>query len=153
MPAPWPRLEIVMRAGLLEFSGPSMRHGIFFVSATLVAIGFALLQYTRHYQRETRDVLLVVQVFFDLLTFPLFTQLSSVFSCVPASASSGEDGDGELSILFCDESSVPVDGACMRMRPDVACWGTGHHVYAAAALALLSSYYLAALYLQAWAQV
>lgn len=63
--------------------------------------------------------LLVIQVFFDLLSFPVLTKMTSVFWCTAADvASSAASSDGSQR-LFCDlGTTVPIANAqCMDNDP------------------------------------
>ena len=90
---------------------------------------------------------LVVQVFFELLSFPLIKTLTGVFSCTSGTHWLDDDDTGASS-RFCD-ASISEDAHCMDADPSVTCWtSTEHRVYLLSVVVLLVPYYLACLQLQ-----
>ena len=91
-----------------------------------------------------------MQVFFELMSFPLITKLTGVFSCTSAQVWS--EGDDQTLSRFCDAETVPHHAQCMDTEPSTVCWTSSRHQgYLAIVIVLLVPYYLACLYLQATA--
>ena len=110
----------------------------------MVALSFVLVYLTRS---NTARNLLVIQVFFELLSFPVLKRLTSVFSCT----STEVWVDGER---FCQLPNTTAEGAqCMDNDPSVQCWEPTHLSYVLVVMILLPPYYLATLNLQLAAQV
>ena len=93
--------------------------------------------------------LLITQVFFELLSFPLIKTLTGVFSCTSAGIWAEPDfGTQRGATLVCEET-VPDGAQCMDMSHAVVCWTSGtHHGYLATVVVLLVPYYMACLHLQ-----
>ena len=154
VPPEVPHPQIVMLAGFFYFDDVDTHFWIFLGASVTVVLSFVLLGLTLYFDKPQRQDL-VVQIFFDLLSFPLIKQLSGVFSCT--SASVWIEGKDKLSgtieaARFCDTGTVSMDMQCMDNDPSVQCWGGQHRSYIVAVLALLVPYYVAALELQRSAQ-
>eukprot|EP01046_Picozoa_sp_COSAG06_P036627 COSAG06_NODE_4057_length_4617_cov_7.820496_1_plen_523_part_10 len=117
-----------------------MHFWTFVGAAAVVAVGFILLLV---YRKNPGAKFTVIQVFFELLSFPLIKTLTGVFSCTAADV--WMDGSDR----FCDPATVPDDAQCMDTDPSTVCWTSGQHrAYLAVAIVLLCPYYLACLHLQ-----
>ena len=139
----------VMMVGFFEFGDIDTNFWAFVGSIFLVLLAFAMLYLTRKPEDTSRN-LVITQVFFDLLGFPLIKKLTSVFSCT--STLIWEKNDG-VAKPFCDLPGETLFGAqCMDNDPSTACWGSEHLQYVAAVMVLLVPYYLATLHLQLVAQ-
>jgi hypothetical protein len=143
VPSSVPHPQAVMLAGFFDFrDNVDTRFWSFTGSAAAVAVGFILLFVYRN-NPETKFT--VIQVFFELLSFPLIKTLTGVFSCTAADVQI--DGD-----RFCDNATVPAEAQCMDTDPSAVCWTSGQHrACLAVAIGLLCPYYLACLHLQATA--
>jgi hypothetical protein len=152
---PWvPHPQIVMLAGFFYFDDVDTHFWIFLGASVTVVLSFVLLGLTLYFDKPQRQDL-VVQILFDLLSFPLIKQLSGVFSCTSASVwiERKDKLSGTIEAArFCDTGTVSMDMQCMDNDPSVQCWGGQHRSYIVAVLALLVPYYVAALELQRSAQ-
>ena len=149
VPPKVPHPQAVMLAGFFDFGTGTVQRWTFFSSAAMVVLSFVLLGLTR---KNLARQLLVIQIFFDLLSFPLLKKLSSVFSCTSAAVyMEDEDAANGTMALFCD-GHIPPDAQCLDHDPSMQCWGDDHRVYIAAVMVLLLPYYAATLHLQASAQ-
>ena len=134
-----------MMAGFLEFGAADKNFWAFVGAVVLVLVGVVLHYLTRD-PDDVGNNLLVTQVFFDLLGFPIIKKLTSVFSCT--STLTWEEHDG-VSRRFCDLPGDPLaESQCMDNDPTTQCWGPHHLNYVAGALVLLLPYYLFTLHLQ-----
>eukprot|EP01043_Picozoa_sp_COSAG02_P002171 COSAG02_NODE_49_length_45106_cov_298.436177_28_plen_339_part_00 len=139
----------VMMAGLLEFGNVDINFWAFVGSTALVVLAFAMLYLTRSPEDIGRN-LLITQVFFDLMGFPLVKKLTSVFSCTSALIWEKDEG---VTKRFCDlPGEAQSEAQCMDNDPSTACWGSEHLQYVAGVMVLLVPYYLATLHLQLVAQ-
>ena len=148
VPPSVPNPQVMMLAGFFDFGGVDTQFWTFVGSAAATMLGFVLLGV---YRKKPSQKFLVVQVFFELLSFPLIKQLTGVFSCTSGTIWM-EDADGAgASSRFCDQS-VPDEAQCMDSDPSVACWTSAEHRwYLVAVLMMIMPYYLACLQLQATA--
>lgn len=154
VPPSVPHPQAVMLAGFLDFGDVNTR--FWFVGASgMVVLGFVLFAFVlfAHEQQSQRwgavgTRLLIVQVFFDLLSLPLIKTLTGVFSCTSAGIWTERGESHGAASLFCDKT-VPGAAQCMDIAPSVVCWTSSEHrAYLAVAIVLLVPYYLACLWLQ-----
>ena len=145
VPPSVPHPQAVMLAGFLDFGDFNTRLWTFVGASATVLLGFVLFAWKRN---VAGTKFLIVQVFFEMLSFPLIKTLTGVFSCTSAEIwTEREDGHGATS-LFCNEA-VPDGAQCMDTAPAVVCWTSGeHHGYLATTIVLLVPYYLACLWMQ-----
>ena len=145
VPPSVPHPQAVMLAGFLDFGDLNTRLWTFVGASATVLLGFVLFAWKRN---VAGTKFLIVQVFFELLSFPLIKTLTGVFSCTSAEIwTEREDGHGATS-LFCNEA-VPDGAQCMDTAPAVVCWTSGeHHGYLTTTIVLLVPYYLACLWMQ-----
>eukprot|EP01043_Picozoa_sp_COSAG02_P074152 COSAG02_NODE_14718_length_1243_cov_1.520979_1_plen_394_part_01 len=134
VPPSIPHPQTIMLAGFLDFGDLDTRFWTFVGASATVVLGFVLLATKR---KVAGTKFLVVQVFFELLSFPLIKTLTGVFSCTGAGIWT-ERGEGRgAASLFCDET-VPNAAQCMDTAPSVVCWTSSeHHGYLATAIVLL----------------
>jgi hypothetical protein len=147
-PGNW-RLDVAMRFGVLDWGmliDEHYQHIAFYGTIAMVIFSFSLLYHA--YQRPTNPKHLqwlnkeiIVQVFFDVLTMPIFEQLTKVFSCVEAERwAHGARVCGPKIKGFTQ---------CMHSFPDVECWHINHvAVYVLPVMVLLTPYYVVAVYLR-----
>ena len=105
--------------------------------------------------------LLAVQIYFDLLQFPITTKLSSVFACT-SFAEEPDVCDLKNKTVFTGKvgesvsvQTTPVDpnAYCMDAYPHVQCWTTEHMYLCQYSLVLMPLYYVLSLHLRTIAQV
>jgi hypothetical protein len=148
VPVSVPHPQVLMLAGFLDgFGNVGIRVWAFVGAVAMVLLSFALLGVAR-YKKDPARQLLVLQVFFDLLSFPVAKNLSSVFSCTSASVWIPDENEQGRMLRFCNEKFVPIAGQCMDINPDVACWTGEHRGYIAVVLFLLVPFYFTALHQQ-----
>ena len=147
VPAELPHPQMVMLAGFLEFGDTNTHFWVFLGAELCVVLSFLLLLLARN---NMGHKLLVIQVFFDLLSFPLMKRLTSVFSCT--SASIWAENEAGILQRVCD-SSIADNGQCMDNDASVQCWENAHLGYTCTVMVVLVPYYLATLHLQTVAQV
>eukprot|EP01043_Picozoa_sp_COSAG02_P092523 COSAG02_NODE_29133_length_575_cov_1.222689_1_plen_132_part_01 len=130
VPPSVPRPEAFFLAAFFDFGDVETHRWIFWASVAAVPISFAAYFLTRN---NTEKNLLVIQVFFDTLAFPLMTKMTSVFSCTSSEVFVKRDGRVEAYCRFADPSNQSIrivhSEQCMDDAPDVACWGSEHLVY------------------------
>lgn len=153
---PWSAVEVppnvpspqaVMLAGWLNFGNADTFLWIFISTAAIVALSFISLFLTR---KDIARRLLVIQIFFDLLSFPVLKKMTSVFSCTTSSVWVKSDGVSEK---FCDLGPTPKDGTqCLDDQETLVCWEGKHTAYVLTTMLLIVPYYLATLDLQTKAQ-
>jgi hypothetical protein len=154
VPPKVPHPQMMMLAGFFYFDDVDTHFWIFLGASVMVVLSFVLLGLTVWFNKPQRQDL-VVQIFFDLLSFPLIKQLCSVFSCTSASVwiESKDKLSGTIEVVrFCDTGTVSMDMQCMDSDPSLQCWESQHRSYIVAVLTLLVPYYVAALELQRSAQ-
>ena len=135
-----------MMVGFFEFGDVDTNFWTFVGSGCIILLGF-VLKYIYKNPKDISHDLLVTQVFFDILGFPLIKKLTSVFSCT--STLIWEEDEG-VAKRFCklprDDLNAMVE--CMDNDPSTKCWGAQHLTYVVAVMILLVPYYLATLHLQ-----
>ena len=105
-----------------------------FVSACcVVALSAVMLALTRGDEgsRPARRMK-VVLLFFELLSFPLIKQLTSVFSCTSTEIWMEGEPVCKLATNMTDAQQ------CMDIDPTVACWGGAHLLYLGFTMLLLT---------------
>ena len=144
VPLDLPHPQTVMLAGLFEFGDVDTNFWTFVGSALMIPLSGVMWYITRNI---TARNLLVVMVFFELLSFPVLKRLTSVFSCTSTEVWM----EGER---FCQLPNTTVEGEqCMDNDPSTQCWESTHLGYLLVVMVLLPPYYLATLNLQLAAQV
>ena len=144
LPPSVPSPQNVMLAGFFDFGDVDKNFWAVLGASALVVVGFVLLGLTRN---KPTYRFLVIQAFFELLSFPLIKKLTAVLSCTSAKVWK-QDGSGRA-LRFCGEN-VTSDGQCMDNNPEVECWTSDEHRgYLVVVIVLLVPYYLACLKLQA----
>ena len=157
VPAPVPNPQPLLLASFFDFTSRGREAesgdsgGAFggFMIACLTVVGSFAWMWLAHRRRggrlfgggggEQGEELLVVQVCFDLLAFPVLRQLTAVFSCGATCT--------DLASGFIAEQK------CMALDPSIVCWADmSHRAYIALALVLLVPYFAGTLLLQAAAQ-
>eukprot|EP01043_Picozoa_sp_COSAG02_P028713 COSAG02_NODE_1753_length_11053_cov_5.509129_7_plen_903_part_00 len=145
-----PQPAVVFMAGFIEFGMDATLQ--FFGAVCVVLLGFGLL-------RLGKEDSIAVQVFFEILSFPLLTKLASVFSCTSGARwMKEEDEQGRIAAYrFCDEAGVKyppgklasgtyiTSPQCMTNDPTISCWHSEHAMYVTIAMVLLPLYYIAIL--------
>eukprot|EP01043_Picozoa_sp_COSAG02_P048149 COSAG02_NODE_4698_length_5082_cov_4.415412_2_plen_1410_part_00 len=153
---PWKAMEVppsmpnpqgIMLAGFFEFGHDVNVHFWMFIGAAmLVVLAFVLLGSSE----DPSARFAVVQLFFELMCFPLIKKLTGVLSCTSAKVWS--KGNSPALSPFCDVKTVPRHAQCMDTEPSTVCWTSStHQHYLAIVIVLLVPYYLACLHLQATA--
>ena len=145
VPPSMPHPQALMLAGFFQFGRDLEVHFWVFCGATVsVVLGFILLVWKRS---DPSAKFAIVQVFFELMSFPLIKKLTGVFSCTSAQVWS--EGDDQTFSRFCDVEAVPDHAQCMDTEPSTVCWTSSRHQgYLAIVIVLLVPYYLACLHLQ-----
>ena len=144
-----PRPQKIMMAGFFEFGDVDTNFWAFVGSTCLVLLAFVLMYVTRKPEDISHN-LLVTQVFFDMLSFPLIKKLTGVFSCTSALIWEKDEG---IAKRFCDLPGEALsDAQCMDNDPSTACWGSKHLQYVVAVMVLIVPFYVATLHFQLVAQ-
>eukprot|EP01043_Picozoa_sp_COSAG02_P048930 COSAG02_NODE_4862_length_4889_cov_9.381628_3_plen_898_part_00 len=157
VPPGLPQPAVVFMAGFMEFGTDGTVQ--FLGAVCVVLLGFGLL-------RLGQENSIVVQVFFEILSFPLMTKLASVFSCTSGARwMKEEDEQGRIAAYrFCDEAGVKyppgkltsgtyiTSPQCMTNDPMISCWHSEHAMYVTIAMVLLPLYYIAILTYQGRSQ-
>ena len=104
LPPSVPSPQNVMLAGFFDFGDVDKNFWAFLGASALVVVGFVLLGLTRN---KPTYRFLVIQAFFELLSFPLIKKLTAVLSCTSAKVWK-QDGSGRA-LRFCGEN-VTSDG-------------------------------------------
>eukprot|EP01043_Picozoa_sp_COSAG02_P011098 COSAG02_NODE_403_length_23058_cov_12.124134_15_plen_849_part_00 len=140
VPPSVPHPQVVMLAGFFDFGGVNTHFWTFVGATVTVPLGFILLLV---YRKNPGAKFTVIQLIFELLSFPMIKTLSGVFSCTSADVLI--DGSDP----FCDPARVPMNAQCMDTDPSAVCWTSGRHrAYLGVAIVLLFPYYVACLQLQ-----
>lgn len=122
------------------------------VACCLVLFSVLLLLLNSRRKNQHYHVL-IINIFFDLLTFPMFCKLNSAFACTSADILSFDNG-ASISTNYtrvCDLPNLSQDDArqCMDALPHVQCWTAEHMNYYVLPVIFGSTlYYLAVLHLQ-----
>ena len=121
-----PNPESLAKVGFFEVEFAIGGNDRFFGGVLAVLLAFGALHYTRN---KTKHFLLVVQVFFDILSFPLIKTLASVMACTSNTKWVSEPAPVHR---FCQDSGVNFpdstneaiesDPQCMDNNPGVSCW-------------------------------
>jgi hypothetical protein len=140
------RPEDVMLYGYLSFDAPALKFGVFFTVCGVVMFAPVALYLTRN---NTEQFLIVVQIFFEVGSFPIITQLVNVFSCTGVKV--GRDlGYGLEQVCQIPEGQLwGEDAQCMDAIPTVMCWSGEHFTnFLLPVMVLLAPYYVGCLHLQ-----
>jgi hypothetical protein len=144
------RPEDVMVLGYLKFDNPVVKFGVFFGVCATVMVSPVALYLTRN---NTEQFLIVVQIFFEVLSFPIITQLVNVFACTGVKV--GRDfGYGLEQVCQIPDGEVWHEEAqCMDTVPNVMCWSGEHFTkFLLPVMVLLTPYYMGCLHLQSITQ-
>ena len=156
---PWNSIEIppnvpspqsVFLAGLFELPGDKAIHYATFLGACLTVLGaFVMLSYFS-YRGSTGKVMILIEVAFSSLSFPIIKQLTDVFACTRGNLLTYKMDTRQVGRLC--GPSVRETESCMDTMPNTTCWSEEHIAHVLVVMVVLTSYYMAALYLRTEAQ-
>jgi hypothetical protein len=122
---PWKNVEVppympsvtkLFMAGIFEFPGSEHMHFVtFFGAVGMVLLSFLLLSVLSKYG-STGGIILLIEVAFSSLSFPIIKQLTDVFSCTRGNLETFKYEEGTEGRL-CGDSILPTE-SCMDVAPD-----------------------------------
>ena len=156
---PWNSIEVppnvpspasIFLAGLLELPGDKSIHYATFLGACFsVLLSFILLSYFS-YKGDTGKVMVLIEIAFSSLSFPIIKQLTDVFACTRGDLLTYKIDSRQVGRLC--GPNVKASESCMDAMPDAVCWSEEHIAQVLVVMVVLTAYYMAALYLRTEAQ-
>ena len=152
VPPEFPPIQRIFQLGVFEFGTLA---ATYIMACVAVVLAMILLYATRH---NVERNLIVIQVFFDILSFVILKKLTSVFACTGADVYILDySGANTTSIQFCSLNSTRMGSDettwCMDVDPEAECYTADHFWYTVPTMTLLIvPYFILALHLQSTSQ-
>ena len=158
---PWKRTS-VPKPVINFFAAASFEFGVnahtisFLMACATVPVAFAALVTVKRWG-GAEQFLMVVDLFFESLMFPVCKQLIGVLTCTRGDLreTTTEVVEGNTTTFTTKRvcgHTVPFDASCMDGRPDVECWSDVHLWYVLAVFLFLVPYFVGGAQLRTEAQ-